>query len=287
MKKGILIILSFLSFSAIAQEDAQFRQFLLNQYYFNPSYAGDDGKTSLTSSVLLGSGNPTVPARSVLLMYQGVVQDQPVGIGFMANYDNNITNDLRRLKVGLAGNYKKELAEESYVRVGAQLNAHYLKDVSPETIDGDTSSIIADIDFGAWYQQQDFFVGASAKNLANSQLNLSSGQVATLVTHLYITAGYKFAFSENFNITPAILLRSVRNLEIVDIHTEMEFFEKGYFGMTVQVSRYLLTFPYAVMGGFKLSDNFRIDGSAHLYKFSPGAGQFLNPIYELSVKFGV
>ncbi len=287
MKKGLLIILGLISISTYAQQDAEYRQFLVNPYFFNCAYAGDHELSIMTSGVRLGSGSISQSQTSVLLMYDSPIQDQPAGIGFMINYDRGISEDLTSLKAGLAGNYKHEINEVSYLRIGAQINGYYFKDVSPATQDGDTTSLVADIDFGALFVQENFFLGLSSKNMARMKMNLSSEQPAELFRHMYISTGYKFDVSENFKVTPALLFRNIQNREQFDVHTQMEFFDKGIFGMTVQFSRIPIQFPYTLMLGYKLSDNFRFDAAAHLYRFGGTAAQFLNPIYELSIQFGM
>lgn len=283
MQRIILLTLCIVSLKVQAQQDAEYRNFLVNPFYYNAAYAGDNNKPTMTSGARLGSGTPGFNATSILFQYESPIQDQPAGIGFLLNYDRDVTFNLRSVKAGLAANYKNEIAENSYFRIGAQVNGYYLKDVSPATIDGDTTSIAFDIDFGALFRQEGLFIALSSKNLARTKMNLSSDQLAQLSRHLYISVGYKFE-GEVINVTPSLMMRKTNNFqERFDIHTQIEFYDKFVLGMTLQASRLALNFPYALMAGYKVNSNLRLDGAAHLNRFN--VGPFLNPIFEFSLRF--
>ncbi len=85
-----------------------------------------------------------------------------------------------------------------------------------------------DIMAGLYLYSSDFFLGVSAQQVLPQRLDFSNGVVETddskRVPHLFATAGYRFLASEDFNITPSVMVKYLSNIPTqFDINTKVQY----------------------------------------------------------------
>ncbi len=267
LKKYLLpisIILVGLSFSANAQQDAQFSHYAFNGMYLNPAYAGiqkapvirgiyrnqwlgytsdfDDGTAGNTN--LLSADLPLLPING--------------GIGL--NLINDIQPSLRTTTVNLSLS-KHIVVGKGRLSLGVQGSFSNVligrKDIEWRPSDG-VQSIPIDyaipdqnrwvenlIDMGAglWYEHDKFYVGVSMNKLLEDEFSYG-GQSSWAQNnvdhgtqrHMYITAGYRIELDRDMVLTPTALFKtdfaySTRYTHSFEIGGRIDLEEKHWGGL--------------------------------------------------------
>lgn len=231
MKKPLLLLgLLTLGFMRVgfAQQDAQFTQYMFNQLFYNPAYAGLDNGTrfqALGRFQWLGyntSNDGSGGINTFVLSANAPWQAARSGVGFHAVIDN-IGNRRReeyqlslahhipvgegKLSVALRpGIYGERIVGEWRARDGVT------NDPLLSQLTNNPYSYRLDMGVGAMYQYKSFYAGVSASRLLGSQLNygISNAEFKNAsVPHIYGTVGYGIDVADDWTITPQALLRYV------------------------------------------------------------------------------
>ncbi len=204
MKKLFAVALVLISLSALAQQDPQLSQYMFNNFYFNPAFAGTDGVMKFTGvhrSQWLGY-SPTfadggAPTTQVVSMHTPL----PVlkgGAGGYFVHDNlgAITN------IELHGSY----AYYFPVR-GGNLSAGIRAGVISQKVDfglfraidpsdpllqnnGTETQFRPDFAFGAAFRTEKYYVGLGLNHLTQPSYDFGLNQNNKLRRHVYGTAAY-------------------------------------------------------------------------------------------------
>ncbi|MFD2872811.1 type IX secretion system membrane protein PorP/SprF [Mucilaginibacter ximonensis] len=312
MKRLLLLFVSVASFfTAQAQQDAQFSQYIFNQLYINPAYAGyksDFFVNSFFRSQWTGlPGAPTTASVSI----DGAVANDAVGLGLMLQRDqvgaqNSIaayTNYSYRIQIG--DDEDSRLAFGIGVGIiqsgidGNKLNAVQTGDSYIPT--GYHSFLSPDARVGFLYTNDDWFIGASVDNLlpqyTHPASTASSLGVPIPKPHEYFTMGGIFELNDATKFKPSILIKDTPTAPTsMDINTFLLMSERIWLGATYRTAIPLYNKPNLQKGlptssaavatiEFFASDNLRI-GYAFDYSLNKlstlGYGS-----HEISVAFTI
>jgi len=232
MKSLKLIFIGFfivLIKPAFAQQDAQFSQYMFNNVYYNPAFAGIDG---------LSRG--TMIARQQYLGYQPTAEkggapqsfvltgstltplaNKSVGAGLNFVYDK--LGPLTTTTVQLSGSYLFRF-KTSTIAAGARLGllsqrigADYYKVIDEDDrIYRDlqtkgASQIKPDLTLGVVYRNPKFYFGASFSHILKTNFTygvLTDSISSRLKNHMYITAGYNLDLGTMIQLTPSFIVQS-------------------------------------------------------------------------------
>lgn len=208
---------------ALAQQDAQFTQYMYNGMYYNPAFAGKDGgfrfsalHRSQWANYRTSSGQQGAPV-SQLLTAQGRLDSKNIGYGL------NIVNDnigaSSNLEVNLQGAYHKKI-NRSNISVGvsfgmfsSSLDYGELIVVNPEPnlpTSGKESQMNFNIGAGVLFDRGDYYVGLSSRHLNEPNFDFGDGSYANqLKNHSYLLFGYRFRPIGQLAIEPSFLLKTV------------------------------------------------------------------------------
>jgi len=283
--KKLLIIIALMSVGGkvFAQQDAQFSQYVFNGLYINPGYAGykeDLYINSFFRSQWTGlEGAPTTFSATV----DGAVKEGKVGLGLMLQHDqigaqSNIAaygNYAYRIQIGEQEHSKLALGLGfGFIQTGIdgnKLNPVQSFDTYVPT--GYQSVLLPDARLGAFYSNDNFFVGASVDNLLAQHMH-SDQASATLIPvpkpHEYFTAGALFNVDYQMKFKPSILIKDAPGVPTsMDINAFMLLNEKLWLGATYRTAIDIYSKPNlqqgmqkssAVVGmaEFFVNENFRI-----------------------------
>ncbi|MBE16730.1 MAG: hypothetical protein CL867_10810 [Cytophagaceae bacterium] len=271
MKKivGIVFIAWIMgSFTAEAQQDPQYTQYMYNTVAINPAYAGNRGVTSIVGlhrSQWVGlEGAPRTQSLSI----HSPVGEGKVGLGL------SIVNDglgpAEETYIGIDFSYTVDMSDTGKLSFGLKGGGHIL-DVDftklnllnpndprfAQNIDNKFSPIIG---AGVYYHTNNFYVGLSAPNLLQtdhfdeSNNSNATSFIAEERIHYYGILGYTFDLSENLKFKPSTLIKAVAGAPLqVDLTANALLYEKMHVGVAYRWSAAM-----SAMVGFQVSDSMLI-----------------------------
>lgn len=246
MKKiYLLFVLCILSWSAIAQQEEQYTQFMHYKLGLNPAYAGKDGAPSVSAlirSQWLGiDGAP----QTQLLTYNMPVLNNRAGIGAT----------VVRQSIGVSesytvdGNYAYHLRlGRGYLGIGIQASLRMLRvdfakleGTQPVTTDGAIptgyqSRYVPNFGAGIYYSGKNMYFGISVPRLLSSSIDFASTDNNNETQHLYLMGGVKFPLGEKVQIQPQILLKYVQGAPFDgDVNLSFVFMDKFTTGFSYRL----------------------------------------------------
>jgi len=253
----LCFILSVAFKEVVAQQDAQYSQYMFNSLVINPAYAGY--KESLNLSLLHRNQWTDVPGAPTTQSFiaDAVVADGKIGLGL------SVVND----KLGIQNqfsafanaSYRLKVGAESVLAFGlglggAQFGINYNKANvdQPETNinAGRSSSVVPDARFGIHYSNEKFYAGISTTNLFAKAIDYSTATQDLVVSqgrHFFLTVGYLLDVSDFLKFKPSFLLREdVKGPTNLDVNNFFLLGEKIWLGASYRTSLNLWNKPGVV-----------------------------------------
>lgn len=294
MKKTILFV-SFLFFiiKVSAQQDSQYTQYMYNMNVINPAYA-----TGMQSMLDIGTLYRTqwvgaVGAPKTLSVFAHMPVNKKIEMGFSlisddigdgAKKENNFyvdfayvlqLNDSNRLSLGL---------KAGATSLQTNFNGFKFESSSPDFAFENVNILKPNIGIGAYYFNDNYYVGLSAPNLISSKhIEERSGisNYGSENVHVFFTGGYVFTLSDSFKLKPAFISKFVQGAPIaVDISANILYNDKFELGAAYRVGDAIST-----LVNIKVTPSVRV-GYAYDYTIS-NLGQFNSGTHEIFVLFNL
>ena len=246
-----LFVCILLTQEAVCQQVPQFSQYMFNNLFFNPAYAGVEGATKFTlihRSQWLGY-NPTfndgqAPTTQILSLNTPVLVFKS---GFGLHLVNDALGHTNNMEAQASYSYhlpifKGKLSLGLRAGIFAQtIDFGQYRAVHPEDpilLDGKTSQIRPDMSFGAYYRAEKYFVGLSFNHILDAEFDFGLGDKLrnSLEEVIYITAGYDWNYSSNLSITPSVLVKSYLKTTSVEAGVIGTFNDKYWAGVSLRQS---------------------------------------------------
>lgn len=236
-------MLVFLWLPAKSQQLPIFSQYVFNGFILNPALAGYDGYTSVNTTARqqwLGISdapltfaasvqtrmlarsyrivNPPVRNRNVLLpSTQGrvglgayIINDSNGNVartGVQFTYAYHLMLGQNQLSFGLASKiFQYRINIDDLV---------FGRDVDPLLISGELSYVgyTPDVDFGMYWTNPNYFIGASVNNLFQSLITIGGTSLNYKIDrHYWLMGGYRYTLNRDFDIEGNILLKTTEDL---------------------------------------------------------------------------
>ncbi|RZK54198.1 MAG: type IX secretion system membrane protein PorP/SprF [Pedobacter sp.] len=225
MIKKILFVfaITLSSLLAVAQQDAQYSQYMFNGIYINPAYAGYKEQLNVHSFYRNQWTGITGAPKSMSLAVDAIANSGNVGLAFQVASDklgaqNSVSayaNYAYRLRVGKSESSRLALGVGlGVLQQGIDGNNLNARDEGDNFIPvGNQNEIVPDARAGVFYSDDRFYAGFSADNLIAqyilNQRNLSV-YFQTPKTHFYLTAGMLLPINESVQLKPSFLLKDDR-----------------------------------------------------------------------------
>jgi type IX secretion system PorP/SprF family membrane protein len=243
MKKYFLItFLSSFVFFASAQQDPQFSQYMFNDLYSNPGFAGSQNAICATAlNRIQWAGFEGAPSTTNLSVHAPVSLLHG-GIGLNILTDAIAQNKFTGINLSYA--YRTELAQG---KRGMGLSLGMLQDgveggsfVTEQGSDPsipltDEKSAGFDLGFGLYYNSDKMYVGLSTRHLNEASIEDSKGLIE-LKRHYYLTAGYVYPLASNLDLKPSILVKSEGVTTTLDVSSLVEYNNKLWGGVSLRPS---------------------------------------------------
>lgn len=276
--KNIYFTIAFalmILWSANAQQDPQYTQYMYNMNVVNPAYAGS--KEALSIGLLYRSQWVSIndaPKTATLSVHSPVGKN--VGLGFSVISDkigpveeNNVFADFS-YTLNLGGEHRLAFgvkAGATFQNIGlfSDVGNGYVPDPSDEAFSENTSNTYLNIGSGVFYYTDKFYVSFSVPNMLKSTYldvtnNGQQFEYGSEVLHYFFSSGYVFDLSSNTKFKPSFLLKSAFEAPTsLDLSANFLFYDRFEIGAT-----YRLDDSVGAMANFAVTPQIRI-GYAYDY----------------------
>ena len=238
-------------FSAKAQQDPQYTQYMYTMNVVNPAYAGS--KESISGGLLYRAQWVDIegaPKTGTLSISSPVGKN--VGLGLSAISDKigpveetNVYGDFS-YTLNLGGEHRLALGLKTGVtfqNVGlfSDIGNGYVPSTSDVAFKENSSNTFFNFGTGLFYYTDKYYLSFSVPNmLKNSYLQVSdSGQerkFSSNVQHYFLSGGYVFNLSDNTKLKPSFMMKSAFDAPTsLDVALNFLFFEKFEIGGTYRL----------------------------------------------------
>lgn len=264
MKKLVFLSLLFIAFtSAKAQQDAMFSQYMFNDLYNTPGFAGSGNKIDATLiSRQQWVGFDGAPQTNLFTIQSPIdLFGKKHGVGltllqdklgpdkdFRANLVYAYHLDLWGGDLGLGTNfgiYNKSLN-------GGDLKGTDTNDSSiPKS---EESNMAFDLSLGAYYKNDKLYAGLSVSHILNPKIKQSSGSAITLDRHVFLTGGYEIPLSNPaFELNPSVMIKTDFASYQATVNAKVTYNKKFWGG-----AGYRYQDAFIFMAGVELANNVRV-----------------------------
>ena len=245
---GIMIISAFWNNGLKAQFDPMFTQYMNNEMFINPAYAG--AKEALAMTLLHRQqwvGFPGRPVTTTFSINTPLYQNKMgLGLAFL----NEKIGVLNRNLIYLSYAYRIKTGTRSFLSFGLMGGVHLqlnrLGDVNP-TEPGDpvfsaNTPLVGtpNFGFGMYFNTDKFYASFSIPRMLDD--NITYNSAGTLIKnvsfklkswHYYLAAGRMFTISDNFKLKPHAMMKVAINSPIeFDINLDALIIEKLWLGVS-------------------------------------------------------
>ena len=216
------LLLSGVTGHAIAQQDAQFSQYMFNSIFVTPAAAGIDGVTRLTAlhrsqwlgyqSSFGGGGAPT----SQLLTFSTPVHKLKSGFGAYVLRDQ--LGPLNNLEIQTMYAYHLGI-KDSKLSIGIKIGAYSqtidggtykpIQEGDPVIIEGKETQIRPDVGMGVMFRSEKYYAGFGVNHLTKATFDFGVNEArGSLENHMNFIGGYFYDVNFDLQINPTILVKT-------------------------------------------------------------------------------
>jgi len=290
---GLLLVCG----SVVAQQDAQYTQYMFNTMSVNPAYAGSRGQLSIGAlyrSQWVGlDGAP----KTQTLNIQSPIRNSKLGYGVSIVNDEIGNGVVQETYFDAVVSYTIDVSAEGKLSFGLKAGGNLLNldfnklrnfDAEPVNSDNIENKFSPNIGVGLYYHSSQFYAGLSAPNLLQTEHFDNSQQAAGSVNFLskerinfYFITGYVFDLNGNLKFKPALLTKVVGGAPLqIDMSANFMFNDKFTFG-----AAYRWDAAVSAMVGFQISDQFMIGLAYDRETTDLGGTQFNDGSFEVLLRY--
>ena len=294
----VSLILIFTTMGGLlAQQDAQFTQYMYNTMSVNPAYAGSRGQLSMAGlyrSQWVGlEGAP----KTFTLNLHSPVRNSKLGYGVSIINDNIGDGVVQETYLDGVLSYTIDVSREGKLSFGLNfggslLNLDFagLNNFDDEPILGDNidNRFSPNFGLGVYYHTNKFYLGVSAPRLIqtdyfdNSQRDPNSVQfLSTQKINFYLITGVVLDLNSQLKFKPALLTKVVGGAPLqVDLSASFLLNEKFSFG-----AAYRWDAAFSALIGFQLSDQLMLGLAYDKETTDLGSTRFNDGSFEIFLRF--
>ncbi|WP_297706524.1 type IX secretion system membrane protein PorP/SprF [uncultured Eudoraea sp.] len=281
----------------LAQQDAQYTQYMYNTMSVNPAYAGSRGQLSLAGlyrSQWVGlDGAP----KTFTLNLHSPIRNSKLGYGFSVINDNIGDGVVQETYLDAALSYTIDVSAEGKLSFGLNFGASILNldfnglnNFDNEPISGDNidNKFQPNFGLGVYYHTNKFYLGVSTPRLIasdyfdNSQRDSNSVQfLSKEKINFYLITGLVLDLNSQLKFKPALLTKLVGGAPLqVDLSASFLLNEKFSFGVA-----YRWDAAFSALIGFQISDQIMLGLAYDKETTELGSTRFNDGSFELFLRF--
>jgi type IX secretion system PorP/SprF family membrane protein len=228
---AVVIAMLFCLTNVRAQYDAMFTQYMFNEMFINPAYAGS--KEALAVNALHRQQWLSFDGRPVTTTFSmhGPVMGNKMGVGLsVLNEKIGVLNRnmiygsyAYRIKTGTAGYLSLGLMAGAHIQSSNFSNLKNVTNTADVQLTQNSGNVIApNFGTGLYYYNETFYVGLSIPRLVDDNVkfsNTGSGadkgvKIDTKKFHYYFTIGKVFNIADGLIMKPQLMVKAVQNAPI-------------------------------------------------------------------------
>ncbi|KLT66570.1 type IX secretion system membrane protein PorP/SprF [Pedobacter sp. BMA] len=246
----ITLFLCLCCMLTIAQQNAQFGQYMFNGLFINPAYAGYKEELYMQAFVRSQWTGIKGAPQTLSISVDEAVKDERLGLGLLVSKDKIGAQSSLNLSGNFAYRIKLDRTETNVLAFGVGVGVMQMGlngSLLDPTESGDNriptgfeSRLVPDIRAGVHYSNEKFFVGFSANNLLSQYLSVFQDNSLLSITskpHFYLTAGMVFPMNNDFLFKPSFLIKDDLNGPTsLDLNASMMIRERLWLGGVYRTS---------------------------------------------------
>ncbi len=209
--------------SAYSQQDPQFTQYMFNNLYLTPAFAGVEGITQLTAvhrSQWLGYqssfGDGGAPSTQMISFNTPIYK---LKSGFGAYVTRDQLGPLNNSEVQAMYAYHLGL-KDAKLSFGVKLGMYsqtidydLYRPIQPDdevlqNKEGKDSQIRPDVGLGVFFRAEKYYAGFGVNHLTKAEFDFGGSARNALENHMHFTAGYYYDLSLELRLNPTILVKT-------------------------------------------------------------------------------
>ncbi len=224
MNKKIITLVMLLSaaglYNANAQYDPLFTQYMFNEMFINPAYAGS--RNAISSTALYRSqwqGIEGAPETQTLSIH-GPIRNKKIGLGLSVM--NESIGVEKKVGVFTSYAYRLQTGNESHLSMGLQAGLINVRENYLDVIEHDegdpqfsqnVQAVVPNLGFGLYLSNPKYFAGLSIPRLIDNYIDPNDGveiknRMDIKTWHYFLTAGYVFKLNENVQLKPMTMIKA-------------------------------------------------------------------------------
>lgn len=253
MRLTILTIFFILSKFVHAQQEVLYTQYMFNALALNPGYAGNKDAMNINLTYRNQWTQLEGAPKTMLLSIEKGIPNKNLGLGFHIVSDQ--LGAQKQISPFLSAAFRIQISSGTVLSSGIaigftqyQLDGTLLRPGSgsdPAISAKLNSTLLMDAKFGLYLNSDHFYLGLSAANLFNNQVNYSGDQTNIIVPqrlHFFLMSGYVFSPSDIMKCYPSILVRENFNQPTsVDLNALVFFYDRLGIGGSYRTAFSLFT----------------------------------------------
>lgn len=276
----------------IAQQDAQYTQYMYNTVSVNPAYAGSRGHMSIAGLYRAQwVGLDGAPETQTLNLHSPIGYR---GVGLGLSFVNDIIGPTSETYFDIDFSYTIPTGLEGKLSFGLKGSAHLLdiqfSELNQDLGQGPDPTLQQNIDnrfspnvgAGVYYHTERFYAGLSVPRILETEhFDESSLSTAKEQVNWYLITGYVWDLNPFLKFKPALLTKVVQGAPLqVDVSANFMFNERFIAG-----AAYRWDAAFSGMFGFQISDQFLI-GLAYDREITDlGATTFNDGSFEIILRY--
>lgn len=300
IKKSILLPILFIGITIqglIAQQDAQYTQYMFNTLSVNPAYAGSRGQltfASLYRSQWIGlEGAP----ETFTINLHSPIRESRLGYGISIVNDNIGDGVVQETYLDAVLSYTIDVGIDNKLSFGLSaggdfisLDFNALRNFDQEVVQQDNidNRFSPNFGLGLYYHTPKFYLGLSAPNVLETEFFDNGNNDANSVNFLsserinfYLITGYVFDIGSNLKFKPALLTKAVGGAPLqVDLSASFLFNDKFSIG-----AAYRWDAAVSGLAGFQITDQVMLGLAYDRETTQLGGAQFNDGSFEVFLRF--
>ncbi|WP_343488486.1 type IX secretion system membrane protein PorP/SprF [Allomuricauda sp. d1] len=299
IKKSIFfpIILIGITFqSIVAQQDAQYTQYMFNTMSVNPAYAGSRGQLSLAGLYRAQWVGLDGAPETFTLNLHSPIRNSKLGYGISVVNDNIGDGVVQETYIDAVVSYTLDVDLDKKLSFGLSvggdiisLDFNGLRNFDDEVVEQDNidNQFSPNFGLGVYYHTDKFYAGLSVPNILETEFFDNSGGDANSINFLstermnfYLITGYVFDLNPNLKFKPALLTKAVGGAPLqVDLSASFLFADRFSFG-----AAYRWDAAVSALAGFQITEQIMLGLAYDRETTELGTRQFNDGSFEVFLR---
>ena len=244
-----MVMCMSVSLQSNAQYDPLFTQYMFNEMFINPAYAGSRDVVSATALYRNQWGGIEGAPKTQTVSLHGPVKNKKIGLGL--SFMNESIGVEKKIGVFGSYSYRVQTSENGRFAVGLQggfinIKENYLDVITNDPDDVQFSQnvqqMVPNFGFGLYYNTKKFYAGLSVPRIIENYVDPTNGleiknRFNQRNMHYFVTAGYVFDLNDNIKLKPMTMIKASDGATIqADVTCAAYFKETFWVGLTYRTA---------------------------------------------------